>query len=866
MQVVKPQSLGLSTRPIEHRKRFGLCITASLHLPFAQAARGTLWGEQSMWNFLGEEMASPMIDEGVAKLTPEFLVHGRAFPPPGRSDACAVRAQFAGRQKSLLVFGDRFWERGTASAPGSFTEMPIDWAHAYGGADHASNPLGKGMAADKGRHALPNIERPDTPLRSPDQRVEPAGFGMLQPTHPQRARYRGTYDDSYLKTHAPGFAPDLDWKFFNLAPQDQWLDEPLKGDEAFAFDHLHPSKAHIAGRLPGLRARVFADYRSAGAAEPRLREVPLRLTTVWFFPHAERAIVLFQGLAEVATDDGCDVHGLVGAVERLGEPKADVHYLDVLARRADPRWGSVHSLRDGDLLPEGIDTADPAAAQAEQAFASDGLQGEAQYRRAETDVALAREEVRAAGRDPDALGIVMPPREKKPPPDQLADYLKAQMEQAELQQLHAIDDAFIQLEKAIALVTERKVDPDLLVHRGPPRYSAEGELAQLRAAVAPTGKPLDTSLLYGKLLQKEGVECLGYLQAAHEQLPARPMPAAEAAALRREMAQAAKAGATLWAGMDFTGADFSGLDLSGMNFAGAWLESVDFRKANLSGCDFSHAVLAHCNLEHAIAIGTRFIGANLGRARLKDAVFDDADLRNARLTQCAMAATQMRRASLAGADLVDTTWGVADWSGARAAGQLFYRRQMQGVVLAEADLSGAQFIECDLSGCDLRAARLTRATFLTCTLDGARMAGVHAEGLVFAERCSLVGADLSQAMLRGCNFGAANLSGVRLAGSTIDGANLAEATLADGDLRLASAKGALMRRTVLSRAQMAGVNLSDAVLQHADLRGADLRRSNLFAADLSRVRLDGDVKLADALLKRARTWPRLTPQQQETGP
>lgn len=862
MQVVKPQTLGLSTRPIEYRKRFGLCVTASLHLPFAQAARGSLWGEQSMWNFLGEEMATPMIDEGVAKLTPEFLVHGRAFPPPGRIDACAVRAQFAGKRKSLLVFGDRFWERGTASAPRSFAEMPIDWEHAYGGADHASNPVGKGMVADKGRHALPNIERPDTPLRSPDQRVEPAGFGMLQPMHPQRARYRGTCDDSYLKEHAPGFAPDLDWKFFNLAPQDQWFDEPLKGDEPFSFDHLHPSRSHIAGRLPGLRARVFADYRAADATEPRLREVPLRLTTVWFFPHAERAIVLFQGLAEVATDDGSDVHGLMGAVERLGEPKADAHYLEVLARRADPRWGIVHSLCDSDLLPEGVDTTDPAVVQAEQAFASEGLQTEAQYRRAQTDVALAREEVRAAGRDPDALGIVMPPREKKPPPDQLANHLKQQMEQAELQQLHAIDDAFIQLEKAITLVTEQKVDPQRLVHRGPPRYSAEAEMAQLRAAAVPTGRPLNASPLYGKLLQKEGAECLGYLQSAHEQLPARPMPAAEAARLRQEMAQAAKAGARLWAGMDFTGADFSGLDLNGMNFAGAWLESVDFSKANLSGADFSHAVLAHCNLSHAIAIGTRFIGTNLGRARLEGAVFDDADLSNARLAQCAMAATQMRRSQLAGADLIDTTWGAADWSGVRAAGQLFYRRKMQGLVLAEAELSDAQFIECDLSGCDLRAARLARATFLTCKLDGARMAGAQAEGVVFAQRCSLVGADLSQAMLRGCNFGAADLSGARLVGSTIDGANLAEARLADCDMRLASAKGALMRRTVLTRAQLAGANLSGAILQHADLRAADLRRSNLFGADLSRVRLDGDVKFDHALLKRARTWPRLTPQQQ----
>jgi uncharacterized protein YjbI with pentapeptide repeats len=61
---------------------------------------------------------------------------------------------------------------------------------------------------------------------------------------------------------------------------------------------------------------------------------------------------------------------------------------------------------------------------------------------------------------------------------------------------------------------------------------------------------------------------------------------------------------------------------------------------------------------------------------------------------------------------------------------------------------------------------------------------------------------------------------------------------------------------------LAGMNLQDAVLQHADLRRADLRKSNLFGADLTRVQLDGDVKLEGALLKRTRTWPRLTPAQQ----
>ena len=43
---------------------------------------------------------------------------------------------------------------------------------------------------------------------------------------------------------------------------------------------------------------------------------------------------------------------------------------------------------------------------------------------------------------------------------------------------------------------------------------------------------------------------------------------------------------------------------------------------------------------------------------------------------------------------------------------------------------------------------------------------------------------------------------------------------------------------------------------------ADLRGSNLFGADLTRVQLDDATRFDGALTQRARTWPRLTPEQQ----
>ena len=860
MQVLKPQALGLSTRPIEFRKRFGLSISAYLHLPFEQGKRGCLWAEQSMWGFLSQEMAQPLIDEGVAKLTPEFLVHGKAFPPKDRPSACAVRARFGDREKTLLVFGDRYWDGSRPSAPKPFESMPLDWSAAYGGADFAGNPEGRGRDAKDGVAWLPNTELPADRLLRPDQAIAPAGFGALDLMHPQRAQYRGTYDADYLKQHAPGFAPDTDWRYFNLAQPDQWMGGALAGDEAFSFENMHPGKPLIEGRLPGMRVRVFAGYRMPDA-EPKIREVPLRLTTVWFFPHAERCIAIFQGLAEVGTDDGADVLSLMGAVERLGEARTDQYYLDAAAKRADPKTGSIYALFDNDLLPEGVSTADPSVEAAKAPFATDNLQAEGQYRRAKADVAIARGKAEQAGQDPDALGIRMPPREKVPTGDALPPYLEKQMKLAEAQQWAAVEDAVSVLEKAMAL-PPGKMDIAKLQHRGPPVYRAEKHLAEMRALVASGTRQIDLAPVLPKLYELEKTHRQGYLETAHMQPRVDPMPAAEAVALRAEMARAVPAGIRMFAGIDFTGADLSGLDLREANFEGAWLEAVDFRNANLSGANFSGAVLAHARFDGAIAIGTSFCKANLGKAMLAGAVFDDADFSGAMLMGCAFANTQMRRAVFTGANLLEATWGNADWQGAKLAGQVFHKRDLRGMRLPEADLSATTFMECNLSGVDLHGATLESATFVASNLDAADLRTARCAGAVAVQNSCMKDADLSGADLRGFNFGAGDLRGAKMVRAVLDGANLCEARINGADLRLSSAKGALMRLTGCAGALLSGVNFSDAVLQKADLRGADLRRSNLFGADLSRVRLDGDTLFDGALLKRARTWPRLTPEQQ----
>jgi uncharacterized protein YjbI with pentapeptide repeats len=864
MQTIKPFALGLQTRCIEYRRRIGMSVTAAVYFPFKPKGEGTAWSEMSMWTFLGGEMPEgPMIDEGVVKLRSEYLVRGRAFPPNAPAPGCEVRAKVGPLEKRLHVFGTRAWIGREAQAPQPFESLPIDWAHTYGGPDFPANPLGMGRAlSDVGGiklQLLPHVELPAKPIARPDQVGEPATFGITDMTWPQRAQYRGTYDEAWFKEQSPGFASDLDWRFFNLAQPDQWFDSPPKGDEAFAFANMHPSKPLIEGVLPGLRARCFTCYDKADPAG--LRELPLRLTTLWFFPHAERGVMLFQGLAECKEDDGGDIALLVGALERLGETKSDAHYATVVGQRLDPKLGSLHALRESDLLPSGLKGADPLFEATLADYEPEGLMAQAGRRGAEMKVDQARAEVKARGMDPDKLGVKMPPVEKKPTLEELPDYVQKKQAEALNVQVNALLDAGEQAVKARAQAAAAGIDLEALVHRGPPVYRAAAHLAQLVAAVpagakAADGKPIvDAAALKPKLVQLEALERSNYLATAHAQPPARPMDPQRAQRLREEVKQGHAQGKS-FLGVDFTGADLSGLDLSGADFTAAWLESVNFKGAILNGACFAHAVLAHANLEAVDAEKADFTGANLGKSNLKTARLRQADLTAVTLMDTALAETDFRGARLDHAKLLGATYGLADWRHVKASGLFLHKAVLQGMVLRHAELLQPVFVECDLGGVDFGGAKLDRPSFTQCKGEGARFVQADMKGAVFVQDCDFSKADFSQAQLAGSNLRGTRLVGAVMRQARLDQGDVSEADLSGADLKGASAIGVLAIKTRFCKARLAQVNLMDAILQRADLSGADVRDANLFGADLSRVAMDPQTLLGGSMLKRTRTHPR----------
>lgn len=867
MKTIKPQRLSLLSRTYEHRGAFQLSVAAIAFFDLDQPRR--LLSEVSLWKalppVLGKDAA---LDAAVPKARAEFLVTGYAFPFGGTpAIACAPRAAVGRLDKSLRVIGDRSWSNGVATAPAPFQRMSLGWENAFGGPGFAQNPLGKGAERLPGGkvHPLPNVEDPRRPVRSPRDRPAPAGFGPVDATWPQRTAKQGTYDKKWLETAYPGFAADLDWTFFNVAPPDQWQEAPFLPDEPFLLEYMHPERSRIEGRLPGALARCFLSRK--GVAEEKLVELPLRLDTLWFFPHLLRGVMIFHGATPVAEDDGADVLHLVAAIEEAGKPRTVEHYQRVLADRLDQERGALAALREAELVPDwpgltALLDPDPADAASEE----QGLLEQNQRRAREHHLARLRAELAAAGVDPDT--IELPALEPEEPaealstddPGKLVAQIEQAMQKAETAKARAEAEMVKQKEAFRAQLRAQGIDPESVVDApppgGPPRFSAQEMLAELRRAQGEGGAGAfaEPPELEQRLLDAERQVRDAYRLSAH-QSPAAAERAPDAArALRDALCAAVAAGESL-DGRDLTGADLTGLSLPGANLAGAFLEGAKLAGADLTGADLSRAVLARAELTGANLSSARLREANLGAATLRDARLGAADLSEAILAKADLAQADLTGANVEKADLSEASLQGAALASIQARELLLMKADLSGVRLSGADLTKATFLECTVEAADFAGAQLESAVFVKARGRGAVFRGARMAGVCCVDACDFEQADLREAVLDGANLRGAKLAGAQLAGAQLNGADLSEADLRGATLVGVTARESRWVRTDLTGAVLAGSDLMGAILQKADLSGADLRLASLYGADLARVVVRERVELSGADTRKVRVQP-----------
>jgi uncharacterized protein YjbI with pentapeptide repeats len=854
MKVFKPLAQGLLFKVFEEARKCYLSVAILSFFPF-EVSSGLL-SEIDLWKFSASELGKhAMLDMCMPKPKGEVLVVGRCFAAGGKPvPASKVSLRVGPIDKTLHVFGDRFWKRKgsvlkTITDPIPFTEMNVSYENAFGGPDYKKNPLGKGhapikMDAEEKTHPLPNIENPRDLIDSLNKKPDPAGFAPFDLIWPQRFEKVGTYDQKWQRERFPGLAEDMDRTFFNAAPEDQQIEGFFKGDEPFEIKGMHPNKPLIQAKLPGFKSRCFINRKTEEGEH--FREIDTRLDTVWLFPHAEKGLVIYRGVAEVQTDDAEDVFHMLVAYERVNDkPRAFEHYQEAFLKRIDEEKGYQHLLDEKDLIPPG-EKSGFAALLEEAEKEEESLLAQNMARRAQREREKARVKIKQMGLDPDQHIPEKPPEQPKFSMDNLAK-IEEFAKKAEADALAKKAEMEQNLRKTLAA---QGMDYDQFMEQarksggGPPKFSAEKQIEQLKQF------GINDPEMEKKLYQAEETMKQAYRQFAHHFPPA-PLPPVEEAARMREAVMAGYAEGMSFAGQDFTGVDLSGQDLKNIDLKDAILEG-----ANLSGADLSGANLSGCVLARADLSGARLSGANmdetcLGAANLKETNFSDARLPKAAFGKADLTDADLSGATMDGADFMEANLPGANLSRTTLKETLFYENDLHGAVFVEADLSRSQFINANIEATDFSGANMTSTVFV----------GVRAEKSVFkkadmtkacaaGEACfagaNLQGAVLNQAGLRGSDFSGANFEQAKL-----EMADLSECNLKQANLYRALATRARFEKSDLEGANMVSINLFEGSLQKARLVSADLRGANLYGTEVFRA-VFGETNLKGANLKKTK--------------
>jgi len=235
-------------------------------------------------------------DMHIGKSGTDVLLIGSAWAPGKRPVARVhVSMAVAGRQKTILVTGDRVWRDGRPSDPQPFESMPLVWERAFGGVHRRGaqvrgeerNPVGCGFAGGRSARdmeglAVPNLEDPGAPLQQLGQAPVPACFAPVAPSWLPRRAYVGTYDDKWQRGRAPYLPDDFDPRFFQCAAPEFAFDRYLQAGEPVQVAGVMPD-GPIAFNVPD--ARLVVAVTVAGSAN----EPPVNLETLSIEPDANRA-------------------------------------------------------------------------------------------------------------------------------------------------------------------------------------------------------------------------------------------------------------------------------------------------------------------------------------------------------------------------------------------------------------------------------------------------------------------------------------------------------------------------------------------------------------------------------------------------
>ncbi len=879
MKIIKPLRLAMLTRPFTNDQRHWLAVTV-IAMTDALGREARLIPEPHCWQAFGEEVGSEApFDLAMPKAQPEFLVTGQAYTAhQDDKTQCAVSVRVGTRRKDLLVFGDRYWNDGRASAPQSFDMLRVDWRHAYGGPGFAENPIGVGYAQEQVRglevRRLPNVEDPHARVHRPDQVMAPAGFGPVDVQRPSRANLLGRQYDEHWQQHLfPGFARDMDWHYFNAAPPDQWF-APEQGELAgadFEIWNMHAAHPVLRGKVPSWRARcvvVRGPINSLSLGEGTLDDVPMRLSTAWFFPHLERMALIYHGVVPVAHDDAADItHAMIALEEGSQPPRGLDAWREVLSLRCESEDRALYGMFDELLLPESIIGPWP---EVDVQFEDSPLRRNMKVR-AESERQRAREEMKAAGFGPAGDPLPASPMEELPTSlrdipayiqkgKDLIDEQRQKIEEARQTMVEAAQANAVYSRQAGFDTSTLMDESEKIQKKGPPKAEDWSRIeSMLRGSGGGAYAPSDRQVEEMRTLIAQSHSSLleGYRLTAHLQDAADPMTPDRSEQARAQV-QRILADTRDLSGLDLTGADLSNLDLRNARWHRTLLESADLSGSQLDDGDMQEAVLVRARL-----YGTSMRGVALERCNLALARCSQADFAGARIKDAIMDSFFAEDCDFAQAELEELNLPQATLTGCR-----FERARLsvvsfdegstlQGLRFDDARLHKVAWIECTVS--DLAFARAQLDTCDWTDTDCGRQldfSDARLSSTCFVDDSHLEQADFQGASLIDCNLREIRIDRADFRDARLDNTDFSDASMRAAKFAGADASGAMFVRTDLTGASFVDANLIEADLRKSILVAADFHRANLFQADLSECLIDDTTRFDEAYTQQVITTPR----------
>lgn len=651
----------------------------------------------------------------------DLLLVGSCHVPGGKPvEACDVTFHVGSFHKGLVVIGERSRKK---SSPKPFKKMPIRYERAYGGPGFGRNPLGRGVKTE----ALPNIGTSSLPESS----REPAGFGPIPNTWPQRMSKVGSFNRKWLKERWPWLPGDFDWTYFNGAPEDQQLDGYLRGDEELAFGNLHPEHPMYACRLPGVVPQVFV--RKKG----NLEEVPLNLDTLYVDMDREKVILVWRGLTAVETirmNEIEEAHVTCRKLEESGlTGKA---YEERLAE--ERRREQEEEERERVLLED-----------EEKASEESWTQFDEEMSQAEKEIEKTRAELQASA------GISEEAFSPKP----------MSLEAAVKQFNENMGSLMAEIPESGKKFTPMEVPPEWLEEDAPP-WTRE------------------------RCREHEGSfsgEDLSGLDLSDLDLQGRDFR--EATLTGVNLKGSNLAGADL-SEADLSKANLDGADLSEASLVRADLTGATLRMANLTRANCEEATLRETSLEEArleeaVCTRTDFSDSNLGKALLRKSKLTQADFSRCVLEEADFTEALLDNACVEGAKGHRIKMDDADLTGLRAAGI----PDFTGGSFLRVKGEGSYWGGAILPRTDFRFASLNHADFSETDLRGARLDAVELREGCFDD------ADLEDASLARTDVFRGSFVRARLIKTDLGEANLFEAEFWDAVLHKTNLQGANIKRT-----------------------------------------------------------------------